>query len=114
MKKQLLLLLSIGISLAAIGQVSSTDGTFSAAGTTNLGLRTNTTTRLTILGSGTSAGFVGVNTAAPADWFHVNGNVRANQFNSVSGILNTIGTVNLSFRTNNTARMTYTIFIRIV
>ena len=106
MKKQLLLLLTFCISLAAVAQVSSTDGTFSAAGTTNLGLRTNTTTRLTILGSGASAGFVGVNTAAPADWFHVNGNVRANQFNSVSGILNTIGTVNLSFRTNNTARMT--------
>jgi hypothetical protein len=106
MKKQLLLLLTFCISLAAVAQVSSTDGTFSAAGTTNLGLRTNTTTRLTILGSGASAGFVGVNTAAPADWFHVNGNVRANQFNSVSGILNTLGTVNLSFRTNNTARMT--------
>lgn len=81
MKKQLLLLLTFSISLAAVAQVSSTDGTFSAAGTTNLGLRTNTTTRLTVLGSGTSAGFVGINTAAPADWFHVNGNIRTSQVN---------------------------------
>jgi hypothetical protein len=100
-------------AFASYGQVASTNGNFTATTPSNLSLQTQvgttTSTRLTIL-SATSgsrlAGFVGLNTSAPDDWFHVNGNVRANQFNSVSGILNSLGTANLSFRTNNTARMT--------
>jgi hypothetical protein len=108
MKKQFLvptgLLLITGL---AFGQVPSTDGTFSAAGTTNLSLRTNTTSRLTILGSGTNIGFTGIGTATPVDLLHVFGNARANQFNATNGIFNTpTAGGNLSFMTNGTTRLT--------
>ncbi|MFM7855750.1 MAG: hypothetical protein ACKO96_28455, partial [Flammeovirgaceae bacterium] len=113
MKKSVCALMLSVLAVAATGQVSSTNGNFTATTPSNLSLQTQagtvTSTRLTIL-SATSgsrlAGFVGLNTTTPDDWFHVNGNIRANQFNSVSGVLNTIGATNLSFRTNNTARMT--------
>ena len=113
MKKSVCALMLSVLALAATGQVSSTNGNFTATTPSNLSLQTQagtvTSTRLTIL-SATSgsrlAGFVGLNTPTPDDWFHVNGNIRANQFNSVSGVLNTIGATNLSFRTNNAARMT--------
>lgn len=108
MRKQFVLLTtSLMACVIAFGQVTSTDGTFSASGTTNLALRTNTTARLTILGSGTNIGFVGINTTAPSDRLHINsGNVRANQFNATTGIFNTIGATNLSLNANNTVRMT--------
>ena len=111
MKKQFLLLIGfLTIGITAFGQVASTDGTFTASGATNLALRTSSTptTRLTILGSGTSVGFVGINTSSPTDLLHVNsGNVRASQFNATNGIFNTIGaSTNLSLNTNNVVRMT--------
>jgi hypothetical protein len=50
---------------------------------------------------------VGIGTNTPADLLHVNGNLRGTQLNLTGGILNTTAsTTNLSFRTNNTARMT--------
>ncbi|MFM7855404.1 MAG: beta strand repeat-containing protein, partial [Flammeovirgaceae bacterium] len=90
-------------------QFNSVSGILNTIGTANLSFRTNNTARMTILGATSGsrlAGFVGLNTTTPDDWFHVNGNIRANQFNTVSGVLNTIGATDLSFRTNNTARMT--------
>jgi trimeric autotransporter adhesin len=107
MKKQLVLLTALlATTVMVFGQVSSTNGTFSAVGINNLSLRTNTTPRLTILGSGATIGFVGINNAAPADWLHVSGNARANQFNAINGIFNTIGATNLSLNANNINRMT--------
>jgi hypothetical protein len=78
MKHPLLLLTVLLITASmAFGQVSSTDGTFSASGTTNLSLRTNTTPRLTILGSGTNIGFVGINKTTPIYQLDVNGTINA-------------------------------------
>jgi hypothetical protein len=93
-------------SLTSFGQASSTNGNFTATTPSNLSLQAGATptTRLTILNSN---GNIGINTTAPADWLHVNGNVRANQFNAINGIFNTIGaTTNLSLNTNGTNRMT--------
>jgi hypothetical protein len=117
MKKQFLVyVFALTLCVSASAQSNSPDGNFTASGnatnaTPSLTLNTmvsgTATPRLSILAApGTTAGFVGIGTPAPSDLLHVNGNIRANQFNSVSGILNTIGTANLSFRINNTARMT--------
>jgi len=117
MKKQFLAyVFALTLCVSASAQSNSPDGNFTASGnatnaTPSLTLNTmvsgTATPRLSILAApGTTAGFVGIGTPAPSDLLHVNGNIRANQFNSVSGILNTIGTANLSFRINNTARMT--------
>jgi hypothetical protein len=102
-------LLSASICIC-YGQIPSTDGTYTATGATNpnLTLRVATgatiNTRLTILNS---SGFVGINNSAPSDWLHVSGNVRANQFNITTGVLNTIGaSTNMSFNINSTNRMT--------
>lgn len=81
MKKQLtLLFLIIVLRTMAYSQISSTNGTFTAAGTTNFSMRTNTAPRITILGSGTNIGFVGINTTTPAYNLDVNGNVNASSF----------------------------------
>jgi hypothetical protein len=109
--KKIFSALALVLPIACWAQVSSLNGNFTATTPSNLSLQTQvgttTTTRLTIRSSGATAGFVGVNTTSPADWFHVNGNIRANQINSFTGILNTTSsTVGLSFRTNNTAQMT--------
>jgi hypothetical protein len=54
-----------------------------------------------------SSGNFGIGTATPADLLHVNGNARANQFNTVNGIFNTTAAAtNMSFNTNGTNRMT--------
>jgi hypothetical protein len=107
MKHPLLLLIVLLIaSSSTFGQVSSTNGTFTATTPSNLSLQAGATptTRLTILNSN---GNIGINTTAPADWLHVNGNVRANQFNTVNGIFNTTAAAtNMSFNTNGTNRMT--------
>ena len=107
MKHPLLLLTVLLIAASStVGQVSSTNGTFTATTPSNLSLQTGATptTRLTILNSN---GNIGINTTAPADWLHVNGNVRANQFNTVNGIFNTTAAAtNMSFNTNGTNRMT--------
>jgi hypothetical protein len=89
--------------LLAQAQVTSTDGSFTAGGTTNLTLRTNGTTRSTI----DAAGNVGIGITSPADLLHVNGNARANQLNLMGGIVNTgSATTNMSFNINGTNRMT--------
>jgi hypothetical protein len=93
-------------AFASYGQVPSTNGNFTATTPSNLSLQAGATptTRLTILNSN---GFVGINTTAPSDWLHVNGNVRANQFNTVNGIFNTTAAAtNMSFNINGTNRMT--------
>lgn len=108
MRKIVYALLLTVFANVAKAQVTSANGTFIAAGTTNLGLLTNTTPRLTIIGSGTNIGrvWIGTGTPAPADLLHVNGTMRGSQLNLTGGILNTIGATNLSFRTNNTQWMT--------
>lgn len=108
MRKIVYALLLTLVANVAKAQVTSANGTFIAAGTTNLGLLTNTTPRLTIIGSGTNTGrvWIGTGTPAPADLLHVNGTMRGTQLNLTGGILNTIGATNLSFRTNNTQWMT--------
>jgi hypothetical protein len=107
MKKQLLLLAGFLIaSLATFAQdVISTNGNFTSVGATNLSLRTNDAspaTRLTIMNT---TGFVGIATTSPSDMLHVVGNARADQFNAVSGVFNTMGSSNLSFNTNSTNRI---------
>jgi hypothetical protein len=108
MRKIICALLLSAIANMATSQITSTNGTFIAAGTANLGLLTNTTPRLTVIGSGTNIGrvWVGTGTPSPADLLHVNGIVRSTQLNLTGGILNTIGATNLSFRTNGTTQMT--------
>jgi|694.fasta_scaffold06233_9 hypothetical protein len=108
MRKIICALLLSAIANVATSQITSTSGTFIAAGTANLGLLTNTTPRLTVIGSGTNIGrvWVGTGTPSPADLLHVNGIVRSTQLNLTGGILNTIGATNLSFRTNGTTQMT--------
>ncbi len=94
------------VSMATRAQVPSTNGNFTATTPSNLSLQTGATptTRLTILNSN---GNIGINTTSPADWLHVNGNVRANQFNTVNGIFNTTAAAtNMSFNINGTNRMT--------
>jgi hypothetical protein len=81
MKKQIVILLSFTLTtFFAISQVSSTNGTFTAAGTTNFSMRTNTAPRITVLGSGVNIGFVGINTITPAYNLDVNGNINASSF----------------------------------
>ncbi|MFM8914380.1 MAG: hypothetical protein ACKOE6_15900 [Flammeovirgaceae bacterium] len=98
-----LLLLFCGTLLNA--QVSSTNGNFTATTPSNMSLQTGATptTRLTILQGN---GNVGINTTAPADRLHVNGNVRATQFNSTLGNFFTVGATNLSLGTNGAAQAT--------
>lgn len=106
MKHPLLLLTVLLITASStVGQVSSTNGTFTATTPSNLSLQAGATptTRLTILNSN---GNIGINTTSPSDWLHVNGNARANQFNAINGIFNTLTTTNLSLNTNGTNRMT--------
>jgi hypothetical protein len=107
MKHPLLLLTAVLINATAtFGQASSVNGNFTATTPSNLSLQTGATptTRLTILNSN---GNIGINTTAPSDWLHVNGNVRANQFNTVNGVFNTTAAAtNMSFNTNGTNRMT--------
>ena len=69
MKKLFCALVLSVFATEATSQITSTNGTFIAAGTTNLGLLTNTTPRLTIIGSGTNIGrvWVGTGTPSPAD-----------------------------------------------
>jgi hypothetical protein len=103
MKKQFLLFASFLIAgLAAFAQVSSADGTFSADTGFDMSLLTNNLFRITILNTN---GRVGVGTPSPSDMLHVIGNARADQFNSVNGIFNTIGSTNLSFNINNSNRI---------
>jgi hypothetical protein len=100
----ILLIYLCGCNLFA--QITSTNGNFTATTPINMSLQTGATpaTRLTILNSN---GFVGINTTAPSDWLHVNGNVRANQFNTVNGIFNTTAAAtNMSFNINGTNRLT--------
>lgn len=81
MKKPISVLLIILMTCTfGIAQVSSTNGTFTAAGTTNFSMRTNTAARVTILGSGPNIGFVGINTIIPAYNLDVNGNINASSF----------------------------------
>ena len=105
-KWSLLLFCFLILSVSVSAQVSSTNGNFTTTTPSNLSLQTGATpnTRLTILQSN---GNVGINTTSPADWLHVNGNVRATQLNITGGTLNTIGaTTNMSFNINGTNRMT--------
>lgn len=103
------------VSVQAVGQANSIDGTVTAVGNTttfinpNLTLRTATgvttfNVRATILNSN---GFMGIGTASPLDLLHVNGNARATQINLDNGVLNTTsGTTNMSFNINGTNRVT--------
>jgi hypothetical protein len=80
MKKQLLLLLTFCISLAAIGQVSSTNGNFTATAPNNLSLQTQvgttTSTRLTIV---PSTGNVGIGITPNNSYkLDVNGIINSN------------------------------------
>ena len=95
MNRNILLLVSCSlIGVTAKAQIDSPDGSFNAVRTNNLTLRTNGTTRFTILGSGGNTGFVGINTTTPADRLTVNGNVRATQFITTSGTMAVTGTPN--------------------
>ncbi len=87
-------------------QFNSLSGVFNSQGASNMSFNTNGAARLTIINTGTTAGFVGINTLSPADQLHVNGNVRGNQFNALNGIVNSEGASNLSFNTNGTSRLT--------
>jgi len=69
--------------------------------TNNFNLRLNTTDRLTILNS---SGFVGIGTNTPSDLLHVNGLARANQFNSVNGVYNSLSS--LFLQTSGSTRLT--------
>lgn len=54
-----------------------------------------------------NSGNVGIGTGATiSEKFHVNGNARANQFNSINGIFNSLNTTSMSLQTNGTARVT--------
>jgi len=79
------------------------NGTFNSLSSTSLNFSTNGVNRLTILNSN---GFVGIGTSSPAELFHVNGSLRANQFNSVSGNVNALSPANLTFQTNGSSRIT--------
>jgi hypothetical protein len=105
MKKQFLLIIALLLGMTGTyAQSNSTNGQFTATGAaSNVALRTQTTTRLTILRTN---GNVGINTTTPTEMLDVNGNIRGTQFNSVNGIYNTIGATNLRFNTNNTTRLT--------
>ena len=98
----LLCLFSLTPTLYAQG-VTSPDGTFSADGTTDLTLRTGTTTRLTILNANGYAG-IGI---TPTEMLHINGNaLSVGSFLSTAGTFGSTGSSNLSFTTSGTTRMT--------
>lgn len=97
-----LVLLCVTVSQA---QVDSPNGNFNATGINNLSLQTNTSTRLSILGSGAGTGYVGINTTTPIDYLHVNGNVRATQFNVVGGNFNVSSSNNFSLQLNGVPRL---------
>lgn len=78
------------------------NGTFNSLSSSGLFLNTNGTTRVTILNSN---GFVGIGTS-PSELFHVNGNARATQFNSVNGNFNALTTSNINLQTNGASRLT--------
>jgi hypothetical protein len=115
MKKYISLLAACTFTAVNLyAQVTSTDGTFTSQGATNLRLNTNTTTRLTILNAN---GFVGIGTT-PSEMLHVNGNIlsagnisssgsaTSSQFAALTGNFSSGGAANLSFLTNSTSRMT--------
>jgi len=62
-------------------QTTTTTGTYSSSGSSNLSFNTSTTNRMTILNSN---GFVGIGTTSPTQLLHVNGNVLATQFQGTS------------------------------
>lgn len=67
----------------------------------NFTLRLNASNRMTVLNSN---GFVGIGTITPSELLDVNGTARANQFNAVNGIYNSLS--NLFFQTSGTTRLT--------
>jgi hypothetical protein len=91
--------------IARANQFNAVNGIFNTtAGTTNMSFNINGANRMTLLAA---SGNFGIGTATPADLLHVNGNVRANQFNTVNGIFNTTAAAtNMSFNTNGSNRMT--------
>lgn len=88
---------------ARADNIKAVSGSFNSLSSIGLFLSTNGTTRLTILNSN---GFVGIGTGSPSELFHVNGNSRATQFNSVNGNFNALATSNLNLQTNSTSRLT--------
>jgi hypothetical protein len=94
--------LSLSGNLSANGLISA-NGQFSSYNTNNLYLRTNTTSRMTILNSN---GYVGIGTTAPAALLDVNGTVKSSSLSLTNGQLSSYSTNNLYLRTNTTNRMT--------
>ncbi len=87
-------------------QFNAINGIFNTtAATTDMAFNINSVNKMTLQAS-TGALGIGIVPVA-GELLHVNGNARANQFNAVNGIFNTIGaTTNLAFNTNGTNRMT--------
>ncbi|MBT1699183.1 hypothetical protein KK083_19965 [Fulvivirgaceae bacterium PWU4] len=91
-KTSLLLLLTSFLTTAALAQVPSTDGTFTAVAPSDLKLFTGTNQRLTILNT---TGFVGIGLGAtsPTEMLHVNGNILATGSFSTSGSVTSSGNI---------------------
>lgn len=80
-------------------QFNATSGIYNVTGST-MSFQVAASTKMTL----TSGGALGIATTTPSDPLHVNGNARANQFNAVNGILNSIGaTTSLKFSINGSA-----------
>src|SRR5258706_16456511 len=107
MKKKILPLLCFWtIALGGYAQSTSNDGTFTALNGSDISLQTASPggspifTRVSILSNN---GFMGVGVTAPGDMLHVNGSIRGDQFNCLSGIFNVLSsTTNFSLNLNNT------------
>lgn len=104
--KNLLILLLLASPLIASAQTTASGGILQAASGTNLRLRTfNSADWVTIPYTGTYTGFVGVG-ISPVEKLHINGNARANDFNSTNGVYNSLNSTALYLRTNGTNRLT--------
>ncbi len=90
---------------ARANQFNAINGIFNTtAAATNMSFNINGTNRM-LLQASTGALGIGI-TPVAGELLHVNGSARANQFNAVNGIFNTVGATNLSLNTNNVNRMT--------
>jgi hypothetical protein len=107
MKKQFLLIFLPLLSVTlANAQTTASNGILQAASGYNLRLRTyNSADWVTIPYSGSYTGFVGIGTS-PTEKLHVNGNARANDFNSINGVFNATNSTALYLQTNGTNRLT--------